>query len=336
MRSSNKQLALSYARKGWKVFPVTPDQKTPLAPLAPNGHKDATSDKATLDQWWTERPDANIGLNLAASGLVCVDVDSYKEDCTFDIFRKTHEFPQTLMQKSARGGSHYLFTCPKDAKFPGGLGAGIDVKHNGYILLAPSTFAAGSYSWINDLTPADAPVWLMKVKSDTLKRIVPKAPTQTQVFEPRPSLDISRLMNEAAQGINWHDHVLRLVGHLVAHGYPDSKIHETTDSLTLDNYSVGQTRYEVQKMIDGARNKGFGSSPSVKTAQTSFPYFDLHKDSRGSLVCNHSNLVKLLTQHPDWRGALATDEFSGKKKVLQSIPYDHNSTPPHQASADRR
>ena len=129
MRSSNKQAALSYAEKGWKVFPVTPCFKTPLAALAPNGHKDATSDKITIDQWWTERPNANIGLYLAASGLVCVDVDSYKEGCAFDNLRRTHEFPQTLMQKSARGGTHFIFATPKSAEFPGRLGFGVDVKY---------------------------------------------------------------------------------------------------------------------------------------------------------------------------------------------------------------
>ena len=76
-----------------------------------------------IDQWWTARPNANIGLNLAASGLVCVDVDSYKEDCTFDNFRKTHEFPQTLMQNSARGGyALYYLLAQKKPSSQVGLG----------------------------------------------------------------------------------------------------------------------------------------------------------------------------------------------------------------------
>jgi hypothetical protein len=325
MRSSNKQAALSYAEKGWKVFPVTPCFKTPLAALAPNGHKDATSDKITIDQWWTERPNANIGLYLAASGLVCVDVDSYKEGCAFDNLRRTHEFPQTLMQKSARGGTHFIFATPKSAEFPGRLGFGVDVKYNGYILLAPSTFDAGSYSWINDLTPADAPGWLPKGKPNTLKGRVHKAPTQTQAFEPRSSLDVSQLRNEAAQGVDWHNNVLRLVGHQVAHGYTDLEIHKTTDSLTLIDYTIEQTRCEVQRMIDGARIKGFDGQPAANLEQAPLPFFDLHNDNRGNPICNHSNLVKLLTMHPDWRGAFATDEFSGKRKVLQAIPHHHNN-----------
>ena len=82
MSFKNKQAALSYANKGWKVFPVTPNQKRPLTELAPQGHKNATSDPAIIEQWWTEHPAANIGLNLEASGLVCIDVDSYKESKT--------------------------------------------------------------------------------------------------------------------------------------------------------------------------------------------------------------------------------------------------------------
>jgi len=82
MHSKNKQAALSYAQKGWKVFPVTPNQKRPLTALAPQGYKNATSDPDTIEQWWTQHPTANIGLNLEASRLVSIDVDSLKESKT--------------------------------------------------------------------------------------------------------------------------------------------------------------------------------------------------------------------------------------------------------------
>ena len=79
MSFKNKQAALSYANRGWKVFPITPNLKKPLATLVPKGHKNATLDQSIIEQWWTAHPNANIGLNLEASGLVCIDVDSYKE-----------------------------------------------------------------------------------------------------------------------------------------------------------------------------------------------------------------------------------------------------------------
>ena len=322
MSLSNKQAALSYANRGWKVFPITPNLKTPLAALALQGYKNATFDPAIIEQWWTEHPTANIGLNLEASGLVCVDVDSYKENCIFDTYMQTHDLPETLQQRSARGGTHYIFRSPPDSEYPGILGEGVDVKHKGYILLEPSTFDAGAYSWINEITPVDAPDWLLTAKSDRLKEEHPKTSIASQVFAPRTSLDPSRLKAEASQGINWHSNVLRLVGHMIANGAKDFEVHATTDILTLEGYTVAQTRKEVQSMVDSARRKGFGdglyaqgemSVGSIKTLQT---------DRLGKPICNHSNVVTLLTKHPDWENVFVTDAFDRVKKVLKPLPRD--------------
>ena len=322
MRSKNKQAALSYANKGWKVFPVTPNLKTPLTALARQGHKNATSELAIIEQWWTEHPTANIGLNLGASGLVCVDVDSYKEDCVFDTYMQARELPETLQQCSARGGAHYIFKSPPDAEYPGILGEGVDVKHKGYILLEPSTFDAGAYSWINDITPADAPDWLLTAKSDHLKEDHPKTSIATQVFAPSPSLDPSCLEAEASQGINWHDNVLRLVGHMIANGATDFEVHATTDALTLNGYTVNQTRREVQSMADSARRKGFGDAVS-RGRQVSVTSFEkLQLDRSGRPACNHTNLVTLLTEHPDWQNVFVTDTFDGVQKVLKPLPSE--------------
>ena len=322
MSLSNKQAALSYANRGWKVFPITPNLKTPLAALAPQGYKNATFDPAIIEQWWTEHPTANIGLNLEASGLVCVDVDSYKENCIFDTYMQTHDLPETLQQRSARGGTHYIFRSPPDSEYPGILGEGVDVKHKGYILLEPSTFDAGAYSWINDITPADAPDWLLTANSDHLKEEHPKTSIASQVFAPRTSLDPSRLKAEASQGINWHSNVLRLVGHMIANGAKDFEVHATTDILTLEGYTVAQTRKEVQSMVDGARQKGFDSAVSKDRRVSVSSLGALQKDSSGKIICNHSNIVTLLTKHPDWQNVFVTDAFDHVKKVFRSLPYE--------------
>ena len=322
MHSKNKQAALSYAQKGWKVFPVTPNQKRPLTALAPQGYKNATFDLAIIEQWWTEHPKANIGLNLEASGLVCVDVDSYKENCIFDTYMQTHDLPETLQQRSARGGTHYIFRSPPDSEYPGILGEGVDVKHKGYILLEPSTFEAGAYSWINEITPVDAPDWLLTAKSDSLKEEHPKTSIASQVFAPRTSLDPSRLKAEASQGINWHSNVLRLVGHMIAKGKPDFEVHATTDDLTLDGYTVAQTRKEVQSMVDGARLKGFGDGLYTQGEMSVVTIKTLQTDRLGKPICNHSNVVTLLTKHPDWENVFVTDAFDRVKKVLKPLPRD--------------
>ncbi|MDA9954260.1 bifunctional DNA primase/polymerase [Planktomarina sp.] len=325
MSFKNKQAALSYANKGWKVFPVTPNQKRPLTELAPQGHKNATSDPAIIEQWWTEHPAANIGLNLEASGLVCVDVDSYKEDCAFDTYMHARELPKTLQQRSARGGTHYIFRSPPDAEYPGTLGEGVDVKYKGYILLEPSTFEACAYSWINDIMPADAPDWLLTAKSDRLTEDHPKTSIASQVFAPRTSLDPSRLEAEASQGVNWHSNVLRLVGHMIANGATDFQVHATTDALTLDGYTIAQTRREVQSMADSARVKGFGDGLYARGEMSLGSIETLQTDRLGKPICNHSNVVTLLTQHPDWENVFVTDTFDRVKKVLKPLPHDGRS-----------
>ena len=323
MYKSKKEAAIEYAKRGWQIFTVRPNAKTPYGPLAPNGYHAASNDPATVAQWWSQCPDANIGLNLAGSGLVCVDVDSYKEDCAFEALATQYDFPPTSQQTSAKGGTHYLYKAEEGAKYPGTLGTAVDVKHNGYLLLSPSTINGAQYRWSNTEDTAIAPVWLNEwtTRQQPKKKPIIKEPKQLLSYAP---VDLTKVYADAQAGNNWHTNVLKITASLVAQRHTDEEIHNLTDVLTLEGYSVDQTQFEVQKMIDGARAKGFDIGPSAPEVLSPFPYIDLHKDSRGMLLCNHSNLVKLLAEHPDWKGAIATDEFSGRKKVLKYIPHDDN------------
>ncbi len=65
--------ALEYAQRGLPVFPLEPKTKRPLAPLASNGVKNASTDRTTMERWWTQEPDANIGI--ACTDLLVVNVD---------------------------------------------------------------------------------------------------------------------------------------------------------------------------------------------------------------------------------------------------------------------
>ena len=68
------EAALSYAARGWRVFPVTPGRKAP--PLISEWQHKATTDSATIRGWWDQWPTANVAIATGAeSGLVVVDVD---------------------------------------------------------------------------------------------------------------------------------------------------------------------------------------------------------------------------------------------------------------------
>lgn len=159
------EAAVAFTQRGWHVFPLWAGTKgqnadgTPAQYLA-NGYKDASNDTGIVQDWWRRWPDANIGLSLAASGLVAIDIDSYKTECAWEVASTDRDVPATFTQVSARGGRHLLFRAPSERRFAGKLCAGVDIKRNGYILLAPSTFGGRPYRIIDDRQPALAPDWL--------------------------------------------------------------------------------------------------------------------------------------------------------------------------------
>ena len=50
--------------------------KAPISKLVRNGLLDATQNSATIDRHWRQEPDAGVGLDLEAAGLIFIDPDS--------------------------------------------------------------------------------------------------------------------------------------------------------------------------------------------------------------------------------------------------------------------
>ena len=242
--------ALEYADRGLKVFPIWPETKIPITA---NGHLEATTDSDQIIQWWTTHPTANIGMNLADSGLVAVDIDAYKTECAWDHYRGANVIDSGFVQKSPRGGLHYIFTADPSDTFVGSPCLGVDIKHKGYILLAPSTFEGKAYQVICDEDLTALPAWLdnnIRKQSTGTIGIDLRYHTSDQ----RPD---ETLVTEIKAGQNWHINTLKLIGRYVQRGLSDVDIHAKTDDFTLPGYTLQDTRIDVQKMIDGAREKGF-------------------------------------------------------------------------------
>jgi len=65
--------AMKYAQRGWYIFPVRQKGKTPMIKDWPNL---ATTDEKQVTAWWTQWPQANIGIATGKnSNLVVLDVD---------------------------------------------------------------------------------------------------------------------------------------------------------------------------------------------------------------------------------------------------------------------
>jgi hypothetical protein len=167
--------ALAYAAIGWRVFPIEPGEKRPLGRLVPRGMLDASVDPHVIQQWWKAAPDAGIGIALAPSGLVAIDVDPRNGGIeTFEELQSAHgSLRSDVMAFTGGGGEHHVFALPEGMRLrlPGTLGPGVDVKANGYIVVEPSRHPNGKqYAWelssnpLQGIAPSPLPDWLRSLR----------------------------------------------------------------------------------------------------------------------------------------------------------------------------
>jgi hypothetical protein len=149
--------ALGYATLGYFVFPLWPVNKDgtcscssdsctpgkhPLSWLVPNGHNAATTDAATIREWWGMWPDAGIGISLHASGLVVVGPDSHEWLVRF----REWGLPATAFSRTGGGygHEHYYYRRPDNCEGhrickPGDY----DLLSTGYAIVPPTLHASG-------------------------------------------------------------------------------------------------------------------------------------------------------------------------------------------------
>jgi hypothetical protein len=157
-KSELHQAALDYAAQGRAVFPCEAGKKTPATP---HGFKDATTDAAQIDAWWTENPSYNIAFEPEQAGLAIIDADTYHDGCNIDLIL---DLPPTYEISTPRGGTHYYFfgsvptTVGDENKPDKGLGPHIDTRGRGsYALLPPSVVDGKCYAVTADRPIAPLP-----------------------------------------------------------------------------------------------------------------------------------------------------------------------------------
>ncbi|WP_161633924.1 phage/plasmid primase, P4 family [Sphingobium sp. C100] len=192
------QAALSYARRGWPVFPcrerdfdltkgngetITLKAK---APYGGSGVKDATRDEEVIKAWWRRWPDAMIGLAMGHNGLFALDFDPRTDDETGEVFtletlkaalveQMGCDLPRSLTAMTQSDGVHVYLLQPQDGGEPirnrGNLPRHVDVRGlGGYVIAPPSILyradgSEGRYSWLSNRhdDPAEAPAALVEI-----------------------------------------------------------------------------------------------------------------------------------------------------------------------------
>ena len=75
--ASPLEVAVSWAKLGFPVFPCIPSTKRPFTE---HGFKDATVDMTAVAAFWQAHPNALVGIPTgAASGLFVVDIDTDRD-----------------------------------------------------------------------------------------------------------------------------------------------------------------------------------------------------------------------------------------------------------------
>ena len=123
-QNSLKAAALAHAKNGFYVIPLVENSKRPLISDWQNR---ATTNPLQIDAWWSEHPNANIGIACEVSNLIVIDLDTSKgavpsspwnelgvkngEDVFREICRKAGDSQifETYSVKTPSGGKHLYF-----------------------------------------------------------------------------------------------------------------------------------------------------------------------------------------------------------------------------------
>ena len=149
--------ALWYAEQGLAVFRLQPGRKTPLP--GSRGCKDATTDLEQVRAWWTEHPEANIGI--ATGHLVdVIDLDGLEGQLSW---LRLVEEPPTIYGKVSTprpGGGHLYVAAVPGTGNRAGILPSVDYRGTGgYVVAPPSVITEGNgypgrYEWVRPIDVA--------------------------------------------------------------------------------------------------------------------------------------------------------------------------------------
>jgi putative DNA primase/helicase len=188
-----------YAEQGWHLLPcygindggrctcngthTEPKDAGKHAAIG-NWNERATTEELIIHNWWQNNPENNIAVVCQKSEMFVIDIDPRSGGLeSFDKFMELlgFELPVTCEQytgsyNTSSGpvrGRHIFLKCSPSEKLVMNLNGsnlpGIDIKHNGYVLLTPSRhFSGTNYEWVEGRAPwevavADAPDELLAV-----------------------------------------------------------------------------------------------------------------------------------------------------------------------------
>lgn len=152
---------IKMAQAGLYVYPIIPNGKQPIRNYS---YLKATQDIAEIERWFMDDPNINIGLNLAKSNLIVVDIDNHNNDLNTpleSLKNLGYKLPSDYVERTQSGGLHFYYKsdgipATRKTKFING----VDLLSD-FVVTSPST----NYKILNGATLDDipqAPNWIIK------------------------------------------------------------------------------------------------------------------------------------------------------------------------------
>lgn len=152
----------NYIDKKLKIFPIVPNGKTPLIE---KWQEDCSYDYFQVLYWYNTFPNCNWGLPCTPNNIFVLDLDRHdpKKDGLENFYKIRDNYTNlnqydfiACEQFTPSGGSHLIFETDEELKNVANSSnvfndyPGIDIRSDGYIVVAPSEINGKEYVYMTD------------------------------------------------------------------------------------------------------------------------------------------------------------------------------------------
>jgi len=244
-----------------------------------------------------------IGVPMAAAGLLALDFDLYKGgDAAAWVNKHMHLLEQHRRHRTVSGGLHIICEAPRGIRIPGKV-AGLpdaDIKHNGFIVWPRP---GGPYSIEHDVDPGPMQQELIKAALTTVKGAAGPAAARGH-FAHNPTPDIEFEANILA-GEDYHDSLRTLGMRRAIRGEDADTIEKALRALLARSSPRAAERIDRLQVLLDPRDSELrrlceSAAAKVRAEQDSL----IEKLSLGRAAFKFPDVVngsQVRAEGPDWR-----------------------------------
>lgn len=310
--SEMRDAALSYAARGWAVFPLVERDKIPAVK---SGFKAASDNAEVIEAWWDAHPSHNVGIatGSVSRGLVVIDLDVDEArgenglDTLHEWEREYGELPVTASAETGSGGMHLYYMCNTPVGCSVDNEKGVDVRGDGgYVVAPPSVHPSGGvYAWDND--PGDCPIAKADDNVYAFIRSVQGAPKRKGRF---------RLPDAITSGAR-NDTLMRYAASMQSRGEDDVLILSALEAANKLKCKPPLPQAELEKIVESVTGKYAKGDAERPRAGVS-----LMLNAKGAPQQTIENAGRVLDADPALAGRFYYDERAYIRMVCGPVPWD--------------